>query len=380
MSRNRQKIENLTYSVLFIIFIAFVIHLNHKKLSGLTFSSNKISINKIEKKVSAMDALNKSAVLLSIPKELFTIYQGEDAIYIKLGLDRNKLDLNYANAIITGQIDNIGAELVSGKVKRNGERQVLQFNDPIDSQRYVVSLYYSSENYKKPSTKLAIVVDDFGARNNTLLKDFCSLDKAVTFAILPDLKYSQTVMQMANDTGHETIVHIPMEPISYPRHDPGPNAIYVHLSEKEIKRRVNKFIEQFPLCIGANNHMGSLATSDHEVMKTVLETLKENNLYFVDSRTSQSSIAYSLATKMMMPTAENKLFLDTPTITKKSVETKLSQLEYLKKRNDKILVITHCATEARYEFLKEFIEEAKKRGFELVPVSNFFNTELPEIL
>lgn len=380
MIRKKQNLENLTYLILFIIFVFTVVFLYGQKLSSIVETPAVIKINKIEEKISVIDALYDSATLLSVPTEKLKIYTGEDAIYIRFELDQNKFDLNFANAIITSQIDKIGANLVSGKVKQNGSQHVLQIIDPIDSQVYVANLYYSKEKYAKPKTKLAIVVDDFGARNNSILEKFCSLDKEVTFAILPDLKYSQKVMEMANAAGHETMIHIPMEPISYPRHDPGENAIFVHLTKREIENRLEKFIKQFPLSVGANNHMGSLATSDPEIMEIVLNTLKKHNLYFVDSRTSQSSIAYSLAKKMMIPTAENKLFLDTPSITEKTVSSKLKQLDYLKKYNNQILVITHCATEARYKFLEEFIREAKKRGFELVPVSNFFQNELPDIL
>ena len=158
------------------------------------------------------------------------------------------------------------------------------------------------------------------------------MDPAISFAILPDLKYSKLVMEMANQTGHETLIHVPMEPISYPHNDPGPNAIYVHLSENEIRKRMEKFIADFPLCAGMNNHMGSLVTSDPKVMKIVLDVVKEHNMYFVDSKTSQSSIAYSLAQKMMIPTTENKLFLDTPNMDVVTLKSKLRQLEYLQKK------------------------------------------------
>ncbi len=74
-------------------------------------------------------------------------------------------------------------------------------------------------------------------RNNKLLDDFCSLNSNVTFAILPDQRYSKLVMNKAAETGHETIIHIPMEPVSYPKDNPGANAIYVHLTEKEIQTK-----------------------------------------------------------------------------------------------------------------------------------------------
>lgn len=380
MIEKRDKLENLIYLTLFIIFIVIVVYINYQKLSGFEKTTEKLEIAQINQSISVIDALNNAIVLLKVPKDEIRISNGENAVLIKLGINGSRLDLNFANAVITNQIDQINAEVISGEVKYQGSQQKLKIRDNSDEQVYMVTLYYSNGYESNSKTKLAIVIDDFGARNNQLLKDFCALDSAVNFAILPDLRYSKLVMEMANETGHETLIHIPMEPISYPRHDPGPNAIYVHLTEDEIEKRLEKFIDQFPLCAGANNHMGSLVTSDSKVMKTVLNVLKKHNLYFVDSRTSQSSIAYSLAKKMMIPTTENKLFLDTPNMDIVTLQGKLKQLEYLRKHNDKIVVITHCADERRLDFLHKFIKEIRDRDFQLVPVSDFFKDELPDLL
>ena len=86
---------------------------------------------------------------------------------------------------------------------------------------------------------------------------------------------------------------------------------------------MKKMIRQFPDCIGANNHMGSLVTTDESVMRIVLEVLKKHNLFFVDSRTSNSTIAYDTAKKMMIPTFKSNLFLDTPDVTLKTMKSKL---------------------------------------------------------
>ncbi|MDP8269729.1 MAG: divergent polysaccharide deacetylase family protein [Candidatus Tenebribacter davisii] len=376
---------NYLYILLFLGFVLLLFLFNYDKIINLVSKSQQkkenVAVKHKQENISVLDAIVHAKLLLGIEEKNYKNRVGEEAIYISIGIDKSKLDLNYANIIITGQVNLVGGEITHGIEKNNGNKQVLEIADPQDSQKYKVTLYYSNSiNKDTAKTQLAIVVDDFGIRNNTLLDDFCSLDSKVTFAILPDQKYSKLVMNKAATTGHETMIHIPMEPVSYPRNNPGPNAIYVHLSEKEIKRRMEHYIKQFPLCVGANNHMGSFVTTDEAVMKTVLKVLKDHNLYFVDSRTSQSSIAYDVAKKMLIPTCENQLFLDTPSITEKTLTKKIQQIKYLAKNKDKMLVITHCATEDRYEFLKEFIKDIKKLDFELVPVSELFKSDLPEIL
>lgn len=383
--KNSRIDRNYYYIILFIGFILLLFLFNYDKLKNLVKDPqqkrDKITIKQKREEISVLDVIVHTKLLLGVTEENYKNHIGEDAVYISIGIDRSEMDLNYANIIITGQVELIGGKIIKGEEKNNGNKQVLEIKDSHDSQTYFVTLYYTkSQNVAKDKTLLAIVVDDFGIRNNKLLDDFCSLNSNVTFAILPDQKYSKHVMNKAAETGHETMIHIPMEPISYPRDNPGANAIYVHLSKNEIKRRMENYIKQFPLCVGANNHMGSFATTDESVMRSVLQVLKDHNLYFVDSRTSQSSIAYDVAKKMMIPTCENQFFLDTPRITEKTLANKIRQLKYLAKDRERILVITHCATQDRYDFLKEFIKKIEKLDFELVPVSELFKSKLPEIM
>ncbi|MEA2095903.1 MAG: divergent polysaccharide deacetylase family protein [Candidatus Cloacimonadota bacterium] len=377
--------KNYIYILLFIGFMLLLFLFNYDKIKNLKTDQqekkDKVSVKQKREEITVFDVIVHAKLLLGITEENYKNHIGEDAIYISIGIDRSEMDLNYANIIITGQVELVGGRIISGEEKNNGNKQVMEIEDPNDSQKYFVTLYYTkSQNITRNKTLLAIVVDDFGIRNNKLLDDFCSLNSNITFAILPDQKYSKHVMNKAAETGHETMIHIPMEPISYPRDNPGANAIYVHLSEKEIKRRMENYIKQFPLCVGANNHMGSFATTDESVMKTVLQVVKDHDLYFVDSRTSQSSIAYDVAKKMMIPTCVNQIFLDTPRITEKTLTNKIRQIKYLAKDRKKILVITHCATKDRYIFLKKFINEIEKLDFELVPVSELFKSKLPEII
>lgn len=104
-------------------------------------------------------------------------------------------------------------------------------------------------------------------------------------------------MKLAKEQGTLTLIHIPMEPIGYPEVNPGKNPILVQYDERQIEKIMTRFIEQLPYCEGANNHMGSLATTDEEVMNAVMTILKKHNKFFLDSRTTNVSVAYSVASK-----------------------------------------------------------------------------------
>ncbi|MDO9577721.1 MAG: divergent polysaccharide deacetylase family protein [Candidatus Cloacimonadales bacterium] len=381
--KKKQFNRNRLYLFLLAIFVLLILYFNIDKIINLTkgISNSRVKVNQIYQDRTVLDALIHTKILLGVPDENFSHRVSDEAIYVSLGIDRDEMDLNYANMILSGQVEIANGKVLAGKELQNGNKQVLDIVDQDDKQAYEVTLYYAKlTTTKSKKTQLAIVVDDFGIHNDALLEKFCSLDKNITFAILPDQKFSELVMYRAADTGHESMIHIPMEPISYPQNNPGKNAIYVHQTVREITRKMKRFIKQLPLCIGANNHMGSLVTTDENVMQIVLQVIKENNLFFIDSRTSNSSIAFDVAKRMMIPTFKSSIFLDTPDVSQKTMKIKLDQLKALAKSRDKILVITHCATEERYEYLKEFIIRVNKLDFEIIPVSKIFENNLPEIM
>ncbi len=384
--RKRKKKQNkknflLIFIIVIILASAIYFIINNRVDISITPKKikEKVETIEIEQRITVDDVILEAIKNMGVPENLYKHKVRKDAIYIYIELNKDEIDLNLANAIITGKIESIGGKIISGKETITGFKQELEFIDPFDSQKYVVKLYYATEgSYKKKKPQLAIVVDDFGYFKGDLLDDFCKIKQPITFAILPDEANSRTVMLKANETNHETIIHIPMEPMSYPKNNPGKNAIYVHLSKKEIIKRMEGYIKQLPLCIGANNHMGSLVTTDEDIMEIVLEVLKRQAMFFIDSRTTTSSVAFSTAQRMMIPSFENNLFLDSPDISDKTFNMKIEKLKKLSAK-DKVLIVTHCTNKKKINYLKKFITKAEKLGFEIVPVSKFFEYTLPEI-
>jgi polysaccharide deacetylase 2 family uncharacterized protein YibQ len=92
---------------------------------------------------------------------------------------------------------------------------------------------------------------------------------------------------------------------------------------------------------GVNNHQGSLATADPRVMKTVLVVLQDYGLFFLDSLTSNKSIAYNTAKEMGVAAARNSVFLDADTEDPEVVEQRIRQLVARAKANGAAVGIGH---------------------------------------
>ena len=157
--------------------------------------------------------------------------------------------------------------------------------------------------------KVVIIMDDLG-RSLDKARELVNLGIPVTFSILPGEALSTEVALLAARSGYEVMIHLPMEPHSYPATNPGSDALLLGQSEKEIVARVRSYFKKVPYAIGGNNHMGSRFTEYEAGMKTVLSIMREKGMFFIDSRTTGRSVAIPVARKLGVPSGVRDVFLD----------------------------------------------------------------------
>ena len=74
--------------------------------------------------------------------------------------------------------------------------------------------------------------------------------------------------------------------------------------------RVKKAKAIVPNAIGMNNHMGSAATADATLMTYLMTALREQHLFFLDSRTIGKSVAGKIAKEQGVRVLDRHVFLD----------------------------------------------------------------------
>jgi len=159
--------------------------------------------------------------------------------------------------------------------------------------------------------QVAIVIDDCGYHDTTmpLLQ---TIDRPLTLAILPHLAHSREIAEFGEGHHFEIMLHLPMEPEG--DHTPTQrweaSTLTTRMSRQEIQRRLAGALESVPHARGINNHMGSKATTNATLMRSVLEELKARELYFVDSLVTPKSVADRLAAQVGVRFAERAVFLD----------------------------------------------------------------------
>jgi len=212
---------------------------------------------------------------------------------------------------------------------------------------------------------VAIIIDDMGRRKD-MAEKFFSLDARFTYSILPYARYHREIAQSAAQKGYQVMLHLPMEPNEYPEIDPGPGALLTCMTPDERIRQLKTDLAAVPYIEGVNNHMGSKMTTMFPQMNQIFTVLKEQGLFFIDSRTTAASQCRSSARLFQLPFAERDVFLD-HVPSRQAIVKRIEELINIAEINGSAIGIGH-PHQITYEVLAEKVAEINRR-VRLVPAS-----------
>ena len=218
------------------------------------------------------------------------------------------LPLSVCNLSLTRLADQLGGAVLDGSEDRTG--QALSLLVGINGEQTTLIALEKSAKLDRTAGRIAIVIDDFGYQDQALIRAFCDLPQPITFSIFPGERHTAWTARRATEKNHGVMVHLPMEPVGYPEHNPGPDAIFVDDAPEKIAALTQNALAAVPHARGMNNHMGSRVTQNAAAMKVVLQIVKQRDFFFVDSRTSPQSVAYAIAREMGIRSGRGALFLD----------------------------------------------------------------------
>ena len=213
---------------------------------------------------------------------------------------------------------------------------------------------------------VALVIDDVGL-NRPGMRRAIAMPAPLTLAFLTYAPNLEKVTAEARRQGHELIVHVPMEPIDATE-DPGPRALRTSFDADTVAEHLTWALSRFEGYVGLNNHMGSKFTAWPEGMSLVMAEARQRGLLFLDSVTSDATVAASLAKDFDVPFAERDVFLDNQYEDPASIRRQLAKLEALARSRGYAIGIGH-PHRATLDVVTEWIPAARARGIRLVPVS-----------
>ncbi len=220
---------------------------------------------------------------------------------------------------------------------------------------------------EEPS-RLYFVLDDAGA-NLEELEPFLELEFPFTVAVLPHLARSREVAEAAAEAGLELILHQPMEALNDA--DPGPGAIELGQNGDDARAILERNLSSLPPVVGVNNHMGSRATQDEDIMQAVLEELHQRGLFFLDSRTTHLSAAPRVAAEVGIPFMERDVFLDHDP-QREAIEAALHQALTVAETQGHAVMIGHVMVSELAEVFEEIYPQLVEYGYRFEPLSQYF--------
>ena len=229
-----------------------------------------------------------------------------------------------------------------------------------------------AESSYKPT--ISIIIDDLGYKHQEDLRAL-ALPGPVAYAILPHGPHTQKMSQIATQNGKDILLHQPMQAM-HKNQFLGPGALTLNMTREEFIKTLNINIAAVPNLIGINNHMGSLLTRHPGHMQWLMETLKSNGQFYVDSVTSDDSVAARLAKENNIPYLARDVFLDN---VQDPVYIGKQFLELIKiaKRKGSALGIGHPHT-TTIEVLSQVLVDVDKYGVNFIGLKSLIKQRSKE--
>ncbi len=224
---------------------------------------------------------------------------------------------------------------------------------------------------RRPGGVVAVVLDDLGY-DERALETLAGWDAPLAVAVIPSAPFAGRAVALARAKGWDLLVHLPMEPEAGRSEA---EAIGADDGDATIREKVIQALGRTPGALGINNHQGSKATANARVVRAVLRVVKERGLFFLDSRTTNASVAGAEAAALHVPFLARDVFLDdvaAETASKggapDALEAAWEKALALAAKKGEAIVIGHPRRET-LAFLKRRFASEKAAGVGLVRVS-----------
>jgi polysaccharide deacetylase 2 family uncharacterized protein YibQ len=215
--------------------------------------------------------------------------------------------------------------------------------------------------------RIALLVGGLGVSQTGTQQALQKLPPEVTLGFASGGNSLGRWMQTARRGGHEVVMQVPLEPFDYPNVNPGRNTLTVEASPEENIRNLHWSLSRITNYTGIVNYMGARFSSDTQAMQPLMAELGKRGLMYLDDGSSARSVAPELALKNGVPLAVADTTIDAVQ-DRGEILKKLDELERTARAKGFALG-TGSAFDITVDTVASWVNEAKKRGIEIVPVS-----------
>lgn len=294
--KTRKKQSKFSFFIFFIIIIALIpAGISIYFLSQKYFIVEKSTYKKTEDQNNEL--MKKMRKMLDDERK--RIAQNVQKVQPKISKEKEKPKTNIKKE------ENLSKKIVENSAFEPKSTESLDYEKSLKEANLKHKEPKVEKKAYKGKPKLAIIIDDVSFEYH--LNRIKKTGLKITPSFLPPNKIHPDSAKIAEKTKFY-MVHLPLEAISH--NSPEYITLKTTDSFDYIEANIKKFKKLFPKAIYYNNHTGSKFTANQEAMDKLYRIFKEQNLVFIDSKTTALSKAESLAKKYHIKYHARDVFLD----------------------------------------------------------------------
>ena len=337
------------------------------KKANLAQNNNTQKIHELleskKKKSSVLDEQNSSQAIsqaISKDNKIANIY--EEISDEKLKEFSKKLQEQKEEFIAKTVIEQNISEQNTSKEQSTFEKTAEQ----APKYSYSANSHSKLKSHKAPNggPKLAIIMDDIST--NAQASELKKLSIKVTPSIFPPEKQHPKSAELAKEFS-VYMVHLPLQALNYTNEKA--NTLRTGDSKEKISQRIKDIKNDFKGVKYINNHTGSGFTSDFKSTLALLDELKNSEIYFIDSLTTNKSTVLDASKKLGLKYAYRDVFLDNEQNVSKILKM-INNAVAVAKKDGVAIAICH-PYKSTFEALKIAQKDAFK-GVEVVYVDKIY--------
>lgn len=235
-----------------------------------------------------------------------------------------------------------------------------------------VRLVRGAERSGEEIVSLAIVLEGFAREGaDSLAKIALEADFEFTGAVLTNAERARRWANLLVKAQREVVALVPMEPMNYPSRNPGRYAIRVDMTRNQVRRLVDRHLDQAGQPVALVPYMGGMAVRDARIMEAVCDALRRRPAAYLEPPGMEESKGLDAAARSGVPFLRLDLRVlppSTPRGFEKELTQQLQELTDTARRRG----FAAAALPLEAGTLRVLAREAprwEKQGVQLVPLS-----------
>lgn len=218
-----------------------------------------------------------------------------------------------------------------------------------------------------PRPRIALLIDGLGFDRATSQAAVQLLPGEISLAFVPYAPDLDRWISLARVAGHEVLIGLPLEPVDFPRTNPGPKTLLVDLAMHENIERLEWVLSRFAGYVGVVAREGARFVDAESQIRPVLGVLRNRGLLLIDDARGPGSPLPRLAAEIDLPRAAADRIIDEEP-SRAAIDARLGELEALAERAG-VAVGVGSPYPVTIERIADWADTVEDRGFVLAPVS-----------